>query len=147
MQEDGGNIIEFQRLHPDAKLPVRGSDRAAGLDLCSLETVSIEPRTRVSVRTGLAVAIPPGHYGRVAPRSGLAFEHGIDVLAGVIDSDYRGEVICLLFNLGEATVRLARGARIAQLIVEPILMLEPEWVDELEQTSRGPAGFGSTDRQ
>src|SRR5258708_6398791 len=140
MIEDGRSVIKFLRLHPDSKLPVRGSERAAGLDLCSVEAVSIGSGRRIAVRTGLAVAIPTGYYGRVAPRSGLAMEHGIDVLAGVIDSDYRGEIICLLVNLGDETVQLACGARIAQLIVETITMPEPEWVDGLEYTERGSAG-------
>ena len=77
----------FKRLHPDARLPSRGSARAAGLDLCAVERVTLAPGARAAVRTGLAVAIPEGFYGRVAPRSGLAVRHGIDVLAGVIDAD------------------------------------------------------------
>ena len=138
--------IKFLRLHQDAKLPTRGSEHAAGLDLYSVETVSIAPGKRAGVKIGVSVAIPVGYYGRVAPRSGLAMERGIDVMAGVIDSDYRGEIVCVLVNLGEEPVQLGRGTRVAQLIVEAIITPEPEWVDELENTGRGSAGFGSTDK-
>ena len=85
--------LNFKRLHPEARLPTRGSAGAAGLDLCAVERLTIESGGRAAVRTGLAVAIPRGFYGRVAPRSGLAVRHGLDVLAGVIDSDYRGEIL------------------------------------------------------
>lgn len=139
-------VIKFSRLHPDAKLPARGSEWAAGLDLYSVEAVSIIPGARSTVRTGVSAAIPDGYYGRIAPRSGLAVNYGLDVLAGVIDCDYRGEIICLLVNLGNEPVRLERGERIAQLIIEAIIMPTPEWADELNDTKRGAAGFGSTDK-
>src|SRR6185436_3849625 len=93
--------LRFKQLDPRAVLPRRGSALAAGLDVCSIEDLQIGPRQRVMARTGLAVAIPPGFYGRIAPRSGLAAKSGLDVLSGVIDSDYRGEVICLLYNTGD----------------------------------------------
>ena len=85
-------ILNFKRLDPRATLPTRGSTSSAGLDLYSIEDLSILPGKRVLARTGLAVAVPQGFYGRVAPRSGLAVKNGLDVLAGVIDSDYRGDV-------------------------------------------------------
>jgi dUTP diphosphatase len=146
MAEPAKKTIKFLKLHPDAKLPTRGSERAAGLDLYSVETVSIEPGKRTAVRIGLSVAIPGGYYGRIAPRSGLALKRGIDVMAGVIDSDFRGEIICVLINLGEELVHLERDTRVAQLIVESIITPEPEWADELETTGRGSAGFGGTDK-
>src|SRR5258708_36479812 len=90
MMEEGSSVIKFLRLPPDSKLPVRGSERAAGLDLCSVEAVSIGSGRRIAVRTGLAVAIPTGYYGRVAPRSGLAVEQRIVAVAGVIDSEFTG---------------------------------------------------------
>jgi len=134
----------FKRLHPDARLPSRGSARAAGLDLCAVERVTIEPGGRAAVRTGLAVAIPAGFYGRVAPRSGLAVRHGIDVLAGVVDSDYRGEILCALVNHGSEAFEIEPGARVAQLVIEAIATPEPAWADDLEETERGAGGFGST---
>ena len=136
--------IKFSKLHLDARLPSRGSAHAAGLDLSSVEEVSIPSGARAGVRTGLSVAIPRGYYGRIAPRSGLALKHGLDVLAGVIDSDYRGEIICALINLGEHPVHLEKHARIAQLLIEAIITPRAEWADELDQTARGQGGFGST---
>jgi dUTP pyrophosphatase len=136
--------LHFKRLHPEARLPARGSAYAAGLDLCAVERVVIEPGGRAAVRTGLAVAIPRGFYGRVAPRSGLAVRHGLDVLAGVIDSDYRGEILCALVNLGREPFLVEPGARVAQLIVEAVATPEPAWAEDLEETERGAAGFGST---
>ena len=134
----------FQRLHPAARLPTRGSEGAAGLDLYAIERVTIQPGARAAVRTGLAAAVPEGFYGRVAPRSGLAVRHGIDVLAGVIDSDYRGEILCALVNHGDAPFEVEPGTRVAQLIIEAIATPEPDWVEELPETSRGAGGFGST---
>ena len=134
----------FKRLDPRALLPTRGSAHAAGLDIYSIEDVAIEPGKRALVRTGLAVAIPEGYYGRVAPRSGLATKHGLDVLAGVIDSDYRGEVCCLLFNTGDETIHLPAQSKICQLILEKIVTPTAVWADELNDTDRGGGGFGST---
>jgi dUTP pyrophosphatase len=136
--------LHFKRLHTDAKLPARGSEGAAGLDLYAVERVTLEPGARAAVRTGLAVAIPRGYYGRVAPRSGLALRHGIDVLAGVIDSDYRGEILCALVNHGREPFQIETGARVAQLVVEAIATPDPVWAEDLEQTDRGAGGFGST---
>ena len=138
------NELKFLRLHPAAKLPTRGSAHAAGLDLCSIEQVTLAAGARAAVRTGLSVAIPEGFYGRIAPRSGLAVNYGLDVLAGVIDSDYRGEIVCALVNHGRETFVLAAGQRIAQLIVEAIITPEPAWADSLDETARGASGFGST---
>lgn len=136
--------LKFSKLHLDARLPTRGSEQAAGLDLYSVEDVLICAGARAGVRTGLSVAIPCGYYGRIAPRSGLAVKHGLDVLAGVIDSDYRGEIICALINHGEHTIHLEPGTRIAQLLVEAIITPRAEWTNELDETVRGKSGFGST---
>ena len=138
------SILRFKQLDSRAVLPKRGSALAAGLDVCSIEDLEIEPKRRVMARTGLAVAIPQGFYGRVAPRSGLAAKNGLDVLAGVIDSDYRGEVCCLLYNTGDETISLPAGSKICQLIVEQIITPEAEWATDLDETARGAGGFGST---
>ncbi len=132
------------RLHEAAKLPTRGSLYAAGLDLYAIESLTIPAYARRGVRTGLAVSIPQGFYGRVAPRSGLAIRHGLDVLAGVIDSDYRGEIICALINHGDEPLEIEAGSRIAQLIIEAIMTPKPTWSEDLSETERGPGGFGST---
>jgi len=136
--------LRFKQLDPRAVLPRRGSALAAGLDVCSIEDLQMGPRQRVMARTGLAVAIPPGFYGRIAPRSGLAAKNGLDVLAGVIDSDYRGEVCCLIYNTGDEVITLPAGSKICQLIVEQIITPEATWVSELDETTRGAGGFGST---
>ena len=94
--------------------------------------------------TGLAVAIPAGFYGRVAPRSGLAVKKGLDVLAGVIDSDYRGEICVVLYNTGDETIHLPAGSKICQLIIEQIITPEGAWAMDLDETVRGAGGFGST---
>ena len=138
------NVLRFKKLNDRAVLPRRGSALAAGLDVCAIEDVEIGPRQRGMARTGLAVAIPPGFYGRVAPRSGLAAKNGLDVLAGVIDSDYRGEICCLLYNTSDEVIRLPAGSKICQLIVEQIITPEADWATELDETARGAGGFGST---
>jgi dUTP pyrophosphatase len=138
------NELKFLRLHPAAKLPTRGSRQAAGLDLYSIEAVTLAAGARAAVRTGLAVAIPEGFYGRVAPRSGLAVNYGLDVLAGVIDSDYRGEIVCAIVNHGREAFTLDAGQRVAQLIIEAIITPEAVWADALDETARGAGGFGST---
>jgi deoxyuridine 5'-triphosphate nucleotidohydrolase len=136
--------LKFQRLDAKATLPSRGSEYSGGLDLHSIEDLALQPSERAAVRTGLAVAIPHKFYGRVAPRSGLALNQGIDVLAGVIDSDYRGEIRCVLINHGKETVNIKTGDRIAQLLIERIALLEPEWYDALTETARSASGFGSS---
>ena len=105
---------------PGAKLPCYGSAEAAGLDLVSPQEITIHPGERRLVDTGVQLQIPPGHYGRVASTSGLAYEKSMDVAAGVIDSDYRGNVKVLLRNLGNTCCALAAGSKIAQLICERI---------------------------
>ena len=138
------DVLRFKQLDPRAVLPKRGSALAAGLDVCAIEDLEIGPKQRVMARTGLAVAIPPGFYGRIAPRSGLAAKKGLDVLSGVIDSDYRGEVLCLLYNTGDEIINLPAGSRICQLIVEQIITPDAVWASDLDETARGAGGFGST---
>jgi len=132
-------------LVPEARSPVRGSSGAAGYDLASVVDVVVPARGRALVSTGLAVVVPPGTYGRVAPRSGLAVRHGIDVLAGVIDEDYRGPLTVVLANTGESDFVVSAGDRIAQLVL--ISIRTPEVVivgGDLGDTQRGASGFGST---
>ena len=138
------NWLKFKKLDDRATLPSRGSELSAGLDLYSIEEILIAPRQRVLAKTGLAVAIPPGQYGRIAPRSGLAMKHGLDVLSGVIDSDYRGEIGCLLYNTGDETIHLPAQTKMCQLIIERIELPSAVWVNELDDTTRGSGGFGST---
>lgn len=125
-------VVKFKRLDPRATLPHRGSPYAAGLDLFSLESFEIKPNHRRKIKTGLAVQIPSGFYGRIAPRSGLAAAFGIDVLGGVIDSDYRGEIVCVLINHGSESLLIGKGMRIAQLIIVAIITLAPRWSNGLD---------------
>lgn len=137
--------LPFQRLTTTARLPVRATEGSAGLDLCAdTDVVPMEPYSRVLIPTGLAVQIPRGFCGRIAPRSGLALKYGIHVLAGVIDSDYRGEIHVLLVNVGEDTFYVHGGDRIAQLLLLPCPDFHPVDVTNLSATKRGSAGFGST---
>lgn len=138
------DVLRFKQLDNRAILPARGSEFSAGLDICSIEDLVIGPHQRATARTGLAVAIPHGFYGRVAPRSGLAAKHGLDVLAGVIDSDYRGELCCLLYNTGDVSIVLPAGSKICQLIIEKIIAPKAVWSNDLDETARGAGGFGST---
>ena len=140
------SLLNVKKLHEQAQLPKRGSAAAIGADLCSVEDVTLQPGERKLIPTGLAIEIQDGYYGRVAPRSGLAVKQGIDTMAGVIDSDYRGEVRVLLINLSNEPVSFQTGDRIAQLIIEKAEAFDYEWADELNDTSRGAGGFGSTGR-
>ena len=138
------HVLAFKRLDPRALLPTRGSSLAAGLDIYAIEDLTILPGDRALALTGLAVAIPEGYYGRLAPRSGLATKEGLDTLAGVIDADYRGEIRCLLYNTGHETITLPAQSKICQLIIERIITPAAVWADEISDTDRGSGGFGST---
>lgn len=127
-------------------LPEYATIGSAGADLRASGAVEIPPGDRAAVPTGLRVQIPPGHVGLVWPRSGLAVRHGIDTLAGVIDSDYRGEVRVVLVNHGPDRFSIARGERIAQLLVQRVERAVFAGVPDLEDTERGGGGFGSTGR-
>ncbi|WVR03213.1 hypothetical protein IAU60_000204 [Kwoniella sp. DSM 27419] len=138
------DTLLVKRLSSEATIPTRGSPLSAGYDLYSAESTTIPARGKALVDLQLSIAVPEGTYGRIAPRSGLAAKHSIDTGAGVIDADYRGPVKVLLFNLGENDFAVSKGDRIAQLILERIIMAPIVEVDDLEATTRGSGGFGST---
>jgi dUTP pyrophosphatase len=127
-------------------LPEYASGGAAGADLRASAPIEIPPGGRAAVPTGLRLQIPPGHVGLVWPRSGLAVRHGIDTLAGVIDSDYRGEVRVVLVNHGDEPFRIAPGDRVAQLLVQRVERARFAEAPRLGATERGDGGFGSTGR-
>jgi dUTP pyrophosphatase len=131
---------------PPLEPPRYETEGAAGLDLRADEAFALAPGERRVVPTGLALEIPPGHEGQVRPRSGLAARHGVALVnaPGTIDSDYRGEVKVILVNLGREPVAFARGDRIAQLVVAPVVRADLEVVDDLSASGRGAGGFGST---
>jgi dUTP pyrophosphatase len=128
------------------RLPEYATAGSAGADLRASASVEIPPGGRAAVPTGLRLQIPRGHVGLVWPRSGLAVRHGIDTLAGVIDSDYRGEVQVVLVNHGPDPFRITVGERIAQLLLQPVERGDFAAVATLEETDRGGGGFGSTGR-
>lgn len=136
--------LPFKKLDENAILPTRGSEHSAGLDLYASQAKVIPAQGFAIVNTGISVAVPEGHYGRIAPRSGLSAKHGIFTLAGVLDSDYRGEIMCILANHSNTDYEIAAGDRIAQLVIEVIISPEPIFVDDLEETVRGVGGLGST---
>lgn len=137
--------LYLQRLTETAKLPTRATEYAAGLDLYADETITIPEYHRAWVSTGIAIALNPYHVGQIWPRSGLA-GHGLDTSAGVVDSDYRGEVKVLLVNGSHERKTVRAGDRIAQLLIVPITRPELIEVDALPATERGANGFGSTGR-
>jgi dUTP pyrophosphatase len=127
-------------------LPAYASEHAVGLDVVSAEDVTLVPGARHPVRTGIAMAIPHGYEVQVRSRSGTAVRGGITCLTGTIDSDYRGEIMVVLINLGQEGFEIHRGDRIAQLVPAPVLRARFEEVDSLDETARGEGGFGSTGR-
>lgn len=139
-------MLKVKLLYPIARVPTRGTPTDAGLDLYSSTDGIIKPGKRVLFNTGISISIPDGHVAYVKPRSGLAVNHGIDVMAGVVDSSYRGEVMVLLANFGESTFEVFEGDRIAQLVIHKIELWKPVLVEDLDETERGNGGFGSTGR-
>lgn len=139
--------IKINRIIEQAILPTRANDTDAGYDLYAAVNGTISGKQRAIVNTGIQIAIPEGYYGRIAPRSGLAVKHGIDVLAGVVDSGYRGEVGVVLQNLSLMDFDYKEGDRVAQLIIEKCHSAEWEEVEneaDLSSSDRGEGGFGST---
>lgn len=129
-------------------LPAYATAGAAGMDIMSAETIILPPAGRAAVATGFAIAVPDGYEMQVRARSGLALRDGIAVLngPGTIDSDYRGEVKIILANLGDAPFDIARGMRIAQLVLAPVTRAAWTEAETLDDTARGAGGFGSTGR-
>lgn len=148
------NGITFKKVHPSAKLPQRKTPGSVGYDLCSVEDITVPPRGRVLVDTGLQQAgvlrigfSHPPYYIRIAPRSGLALHHGLDVGAGVIDSDYRGNIKVILFNHTDNSYCVKSGDPIAQAIFENVFYPQIYESENVSETQRGEGGFGSTDKK
>ena len=138
--------LRFKRIHPDATLPSYAHASDAGMDVRSVEDVTVPAKGRVLVHTGLVMLLPPMFEAQVRPRSGLALKHGITVLntPGTIDSGYRGEVGVILANFGDSDFEVKKGDKIAQIVVAPVLQARIEEADEIDETDRGSGGFGST---
>mgnify|MGYP005826148683 FL=1 len=138
--------MKIKRLSESARLPTRANKSDAGWDLYSSEETSVLPSCRRTISTSVALAVPEGCVGLIWPRSGLAVKDGIDVLAGVVDAGYRGEVKVCLYNCGEKTFQIETGDRIAQILIQKIEDVELVETDNLETTQRGDDGFGSSGR-
>ena len=143
--------VNIKRLSSDAKLPTYGTDYAAGADLyaCSSEKISFEPGETKLVKTGIALEVPEGYAGLIYARSGLASKRGLAPAnkVGVVDSDYRGEIMVALHNHTNEVKEIDPYERIAQLVIAPYLKAEFNEVDELDETVRGEGGFGSTGKK
>lgn len=139
--------INFIKLNSSAIVPTRNNSTDAGSDLYSITDTIIPPLTRKLIGTGIALQIPDHVYGRIAPRSGLALKHGIDILAGVIDPGYRGEIGVILYNTDHQNAfTVCKGDRVAQIIFETFHLFEFKETDNLDNTSRSDSGFGSSGR-
>ena len=140
--------VKIKKLNSKAMLPTYGSEYSAGADLyaCMEETVTIQPGETVLIKTGLAMAIPEGYAGLIYARSGLATKKGLAPAnkVGVVDADYRGEVMVPLHNHSRVAVEVEHGERIAQMVITPFLTAEYMLAEDLDETERGEGGFGST---
>merc|ERR1712098_387853 len=138
------DVLQVAKLSDNATIPTRGSATAAGYDLYSAEDCVITARGKGLVKTDIQIKVPHGTYGRIAPRSGLAWKNHIDIGAGVVDEDYRGNLGVVMFNHADSVFEVKKGDRIAQLVCEKISYPELEVLDSLDETVRGEGGFGST---
>jgi dUTP pyrophosphatase len=137
-------MLYIKRLSENATIPTRAHPGDAGMDLSSAYNIIIPARGKGLVKTDLAIKVPDGCYGRIAPRSGISWKYHLDVGCGVIDKSYRSNVGVVLFNHSETDFNIEKGDRIAQLIIEKIKFAEAIEVQELDDTERGMGGFGST---
>lgn len=142
-------VLEFKKIHPDASLPAYAHAGDAGMDVRSVDDLTIPAGGRALVKTGLVALLPPGYELQVRPRSGLALKFGVTVLnsPGTIDSGYRGEIGVILANFGAETFVVAKGDRIAQLVVASYVSVEVAETRTVDETERGEGGFGSSGRQ
>lgn len=137
-------MIEFKRLHSYATIPTRATSGSAGFDLYATDNHMVWPGARVKIPTGVQMEIPEGYAGFVWPRSGMAIKHGFDILAGLIDSDFKNEVMVAAINHGEGMIEIRRGDRIAQIVFSPVMTLM-EMTDSIAKKSeRGTGSFGSS---
>jgi dUTP pyrophosphatase len=142
-------VLEFKKIHPDASLPAYAHAGDAGMDVRSVDDLTIPAGGRALVKTGLVALLPPGYELQVRPRSGLALKFGVTVLnsPGTIDSGYRGEIGVILVNFGAEPFVVAKGDRIAQLVVASYVSAEVAETRTVDETERGEGGFGSSGRQ
>lgn len=143
-------VINVKKLSEDAIIPTNQTGLEAGYDLYSTEDAWLRPHERKLFKTNLSMEIPDGYYGRIAPRSGLAYKQGLDVLAGVIDQTYRGDIGVILYNTNGGdesnSIQIKKGQAIAQIIIENCAKVEFNVINELSETARGEKGYGSSDK-
>lgn len=137
-------MLLVKKNFKDSKIPCRADKGSVGYDLYSYESVILPSGKRIIIDTGISFTVPEGTYGRIAPRSGLALKNGIDVMAGVIDRSYTGPLKVILFNTDSNDFKIEKGDKIAQLILEKAHTTDVKIVDQLQKTTRGIGGFGST---
>lgn len=138
-------LLEVLKLHSEAKIPTRAHESDAGIDLYSLNDVTLTPQEPVRALTGIALAIPKGHVGMICDRSSMGAK-GVRVLGGIIDSGYRGEVQVILINLRTSALQISKGDKIAQILVLPVNLCAVVEKERLDSTERASSGFGSTGR-
>lgn len=140
------NVLKIKKLIQSAVIPRYEHEGDSGLDLISIEDVIIPSSESRLVHTGIAIALPPHTEAQIRPRSGLALKHQITVLntPGTVDEGYRGEIGVILINHGKNTFQVTQGMKIAQMVIIPVIRVEIEQVEQLDATSRGVGGFGST---
>lgn len=138
------SIVKVVLLDPNAKTPTKANENDAGFDLYSISETVVPPKQRKTVNTGIAIQMPEHFAGLIWPRSGLSVKHGIDVLAGVVDSGYRGEIMVCLYNTSDQNVVIHIGDRIAQIIFQEVPRVLMEVHDSLGSSQRGDNGFGSS---
>ena len=140
-------IIKFQKLSKEAQLPAYANPGDAGMDLRTIESKNLKPDERYIFPTGLSVAIPKNYVGLVWDRSGLAVKEGLTCLAGVIDSGYRGEIGVVALNTSKKTIKIEKGDRVAQLLIQPVVQAKIKEAKTLSQTQRGQGGFGASGKK
>jgi dUTP pyrophosphatase len=141
---DNSLKIKVKRVHPGAILPHYNHEGDAGMDLYSVENIILWPNEPVAVSTGLCIELPKGYVALIWDKSGLALKEGIKTMAGVGDSNYRGEYKVVLLNTTNQYYYIDKGDKIAQLLIQPVMQVEVEEVQALSETTRGAGGFGST---
>lgn len=136
--------LQIKKLSPDAKLPSYAHPNDAGMDLYSNQNVLIKPNECQIVSTGISMAIPSGYVGLIWDKSGIAHNHGLKTMGGVIDSGYRGEIKIVMHNLSGKEYLVEKGSKIAQMLIQPVEQKKIVEVEELDDTPRGEKGFGSS---
>lgn len=136
--------LKVKKIHPEAKLPNYVHPHDAGMDLFALEEVKVKPGEIARIRSGVAMEIPEGYVGLCWDKSGLSMKNGIKVLAGVIDSGFRGELVMGVINLGKEEYVFEKGHKVMQMLLQPVEIVDIIETEELSETSRGEGGFGST---